>query len=101
MMAHADHVPGAPTRRARRPCDVKELVEELADLRLGVVYLCGMLPFFVLDRYRYPIVPILAILGGAAVGNAQRWWSTSPASVTATAIGSVGLNVVACTWGSQ
>jgi tetratricopeptide (TPR) repeat protein len=67
----------------------------------GLVYLCGMLPFFVLDRYRYPVVPILAILAGAAVGNLRRWWIASPVPAKATAVIVGGLTVAACSWPIQ
>jgi len=65
------------------------------------VYLCGMLPFFVLDRYRYPVVPILAILGGAAIGNVRRWWIASRVWAKIAAVGSAGLAIVGCSWPIQ
>jgi Flp pilus assembly protein TadD len=67
----------------------------------GLVYLCGMLPFFVLDRYRYPVVPILGILAGAAIGNARRWWITSPVRTKAAAVVVVAFTVAACNWPIQ
>ncbi len=64
----------------------------------GLAYLCGMLPFFVLDRYRYPVVPVLAILAGAAVGNVRRWWIVSAVPAKVAAVGVVGCTVAACNW---
>jgi Tfp pilus assembly protein PilF len=66
-----------------------------------LVYLCGMLPFFVLDRYRYPVVPLLAILGGAEVGNLRRWWADSLTNTKAAAFCVVGVILVACSWPIQ
>jgi Flp pilus assembly protein TadD len=67
----------------------------------ALVYLGGMLPFFVLDRYRYPVVPLLAILSGAAMGGVRRWWIASPVSTKAAAIAGVGLTIVASSWPVQ
>jgi tetratricopeptide (TPR) repeat protein len=65
------------------------------------VYLAGMLPFFVLDRYRYPVVPLLAICAGAGVGHLRRWWSAATVYEKAMGVAVLGIAVAACNWPIQ
>jgi tetratricopeptide (TPR) repeat protein len=44
---------------------------------VAALYLATVLPFFVLDRYRYPVVPVCLVFAGAAVALARRWWAQS------------------------
>ncbi|HEY7056985.1 MAG TPA: tetratricopeptide repeat protein [Vicinamibacterales bacterium] len=67
----------------------------------GLVYLGGMLPFYVLDRYRYPVVPLLAILAGAGMGGLRRWWTASAMNPKVAAVAVVGVTVAACGWPIQ
>jgi tetratricopeptide (TPR) repeat protein len=65
---------------------------------LAPMYMVSVALFYVLDRYRYPLVPFLTVFAGAAISEAPRWWRTSlPAERSGTLLGLATLAVV-CNW---
>jgi tetratricopeptide (TPR) repeat protein len=65
---------------------------------MGVVYTLSVALFYVLDRYRYPLVPFLAIFAGAAVSEAPGWWRTSPAAERTGIVLGLAVLAVVCNW---
>jgi tetratricopeptide (TPR) repeat protein len=62
---------------------------------LAGTYAVSVAMFYVLDRYRYPLVPLLAIFAGAAISEAPTWWRTTrPAHRTGTLLGLLTVAVV-------
>ena len=65
---------------------------------LGAAYTLSVVLFYVLDRYRYPLVPFLALFAGAAVSDAPAWWRRSRAGERGRAIAGLAAVAVACHW---
>ncbi len=62
------------------------------------VYSLGVALFFVLARYRYPLVPFLTLFAGAAIAQLPAWWrSTAVREKLSAAIGLL-LAIVVCNW---
>ncbi len=63
-----------------------------------VTYGVSVIAFFVLDRYRFPLVPLLCLLAGASLTAIKPWWSTSKA-LEKTGAGLFALaTAIACYW---
>lgn len=45
---------------------------------VAVVYFVSTALFYVLGRYRYPVVPVLAVFAGVAVASLPAWWRQTP-----------------------
>jgi tetratricopeptide (TPR) repeat protein len=65
---------------------------------LGVSYSLTVVLFYVLDRYRYPLVPLLAVFGGAAIAEAATWWRGSRAVERTRTLLAVCTFAVLCNW---
>jgi len=65
---------------------------------LAAAYTLTIALFYVLDRYRYPLVPFLALFAGAAIAGAVTWWRTSSPSDKRGGLLGVGLVAIACNW---
>ncbi|MGQ0733151.1 MAG: tetratricopeptide repeat protein [Acidobacteriota bacterium] len=44
---------------------------------MGAAYAASVVMFFVVARYRYPLVPIAMVFAGAALVEARHWWATA------------------------
>ena len=64
----------------------------------GVAYAASLVLFYVLDRYRYPLVPVLAAFAGAAVSEAPTWWRTSGAAERRGVLLGLATLTVVCNW---
>ena len=62
------------------------------------LFAVSVLTFFVLDRYRYPLVPVLALFAGAAVAECGRYWQQSSAQERAGVLGVLVAAVIVGTW---
>lgn len=58
----------------------------------------AVLGFFVLDRYRYPLVPAIVLFAGAGLGQAFRHWKDHDAGERAKTVLLVGIALVVCNW---
>ncbi len=65
---------------------------------MGAVYMVSVAVFYVLGRYRYPLVPLLVLFAGAAVIELPAWWRRSGRGERLAAVGLVGLAGVVCNW---
>jgi tetratricopeptide (TPR) repeat protein len=67
----------------------------------AALYLATVLPFYVLDRYRYPIAPLVLLFAGAAIGLSRNWWTHADArNRTAAAIIILSTGLL-CNWAIQ
>ncbi|MGH9383446.1 MAG: glycosyltransferase family 39 protein [Vicinamibacterales bacterium] len=67
------------------PLAVAGIVLTVADFRrlavlygIGLVFIGSVVLFFVLARYRYPVVPVVMLLAGAAIAGAGDAWRRRP-----------------------
>jgi tetratricopeptide (TPR) repeat protein len=65
---------------------------------LGATYAVSVALFYVLDRYRYPLVPFLTVFAGAAITEAPRWWRTSLAAERSGILLGLATLAVVCNW---
>jgi Flp pilus assembly protein TadD/4-amino-4-deoxy-L-arabinose transferase-like glycosyltransferase len=65
---------------------------------LTALYAASVVVFFVLDRYRYPLVPFLALFASAGVIGLPAWWRTSSWHVRTRALLAVGAVAAVCNW---
>jgi tetratricopeptide (TPR) repeat protein len=65
---------------------------------MGAAYALSVAAFFVLGRYRYPLVPVLALFAGAACGGLSGWLKRSDVRERFTAAALVTLVGVGCNW---
>jgi Flp pilus assembly protein TadD len=65
---------------------------------LGASYLLSVALFYVLDRYRYPLVPVLSLFAGVAVGDAVEWWRRSGPFEMTSAVAMLGVAALICNW---
>jgi tetratricopeptide (TPR) repeat protein len=65
---------------------------------LGAVYALSVALFYVLDRYRFPLAPFLAIFAGAAITQAPAWWRSSHAAERVRALLTVATVAVVANW---
>jgi Flp pilus assembly protein TadD len=63
---------------------------------MAAVYTLSVALFYVLGRYRYPLVPILALLAGAAVASLPSWWKRSATRDRWLAAGVATIGMVVC-----
>lgn len=68
---------------------------------MGLAYIASVVLFFVLARYRYPIVPFLIMFAGASVAGLPAWWRSSHAGDRAAAAIIVVSTAVLCNWPMQ
>ena len=61
-------------------------------------YLLSVAFFYVLDRYRYPLVPILCLFAGALVSNVVSWWRRTKALEKWSAFSFLGAVALICNW---
>jgi tetratricopeptide (TPR) repeat protein len=64
----------------------------------GAVFLMSVAIFYVLDRYRYPVVPVLTLFAGAALGDGVAWWRHSHARERSLALAVACAAALLCNW---
>jgi Flp pilus assembly protein TadD len=64
----------------------------------AAVYLMSVAAFYVLDRYRYPLVPVLTLFAGAALGDGVAWWRQALTRQRSLALAFAGLAALLCNW---
>ena len=62
------------------------------------VYSLSVALFYVFDRYRYPLVPVLVLFAGAGLAGFPAWWRRVSARERWRAGTVVGVVVVMCNW---
>lgn len=62
------------------------------------VFALSVVVFFVLDRYRYPLVPVLVLFAGAGLAGIGQHWRSHGGAERARTIGLVAAALVACNW---
>lgn len=62
---------------------------------LGIFGL-SVIAFYVMDRYRYPLVPVLMLFAGVGLGEAVSYWKTHPGSERVQAVLLFVLALVVC-----
>jgi len=67
----------------------------------SVIFAMSVLAFFVLDRYRYPLVPVLTLFAGVAIADAWPWWRKSQARERGATAILVAAAAIACNWPVQ
>jgi len=65
---------------------------------LVLIYAFSVALFYVLDRYRYPLVPLLCVFAAAAISSFVPWWSHASAREKGTAAAIVAMIAMACAW---
>lgn len=65
---------------------------------LPAVLAGGVLCFYVLDRYRYPLVPVLVLLAGAAGAGLGRYWRDNGPGERAKVLGLAAAAALICNW---
>jgi tetratricopeptide (TPR) repeat protein len=65
---------------------------------MAAVYAASVAVFYVLARYRYPLVALLMPFAGAALAALPAWWRGNRASEKWWAAGVLGVAVVVCHW---
>jgi len=62
------------------------------------VYTMAVAAFYVFDRYRFPLVPVLVVFAAAALTYGAAWWRSSPATARLRGAAIVVLAGIACNW---
>ncbi len=62
------------------------------------IYSVSVAVFFVLARYRYPLVPFLALFAGAAIAQLPAWWRSTAAREKLQAATVLLFTIIACNW---
>jgi tetratricopeptide (TPR) repeat protein len=62
------------------------------------IYSVSVAFFYVLARYRYPLVPLLALFAGAAIAGIGDWWRSTPARQRWLPAALFALVIVLCNW---
>jgi Flp pilus assembly protein TadD len=62
------------------------------------VYTAAVAAFYVFDRYRFPLVPLLVAFAAAALTNGVAWWRRSPATERLSGVAIAVAAAVACNW---
>jgi tetratricopeptide (TPR) repeat protein len=65
---------------------------------MGAVYTATIALFYVFARYRYPLVPFLAMFAGPALAGLAAWWRRSSARETLSAGAVTAGAIVLCYW---
>ena len=65
------------------------------------VYVLSVVLFYVLARYRYPLVPLLALFAGAGLIEIPAWWRRSGTGDRLRTAALVGVAFVVCNWPLQ
>lgn len=66
-----------------------------------LVYSVSTALFYVLDRYRYPLVPMLIPFAGAALSGLTAWWKGTALGERWSTMAVLAVVVVACNWPIQ
>jgi Flp pilus assembly protein TadD len=65
------------------------------------VFAASVIGFYVMDRYRYPLVPVLVLFAGVAVVEVAGYWTTHARRERAGAVLLFVAAVIACNWPLQ
>lgn len=65
------------------------------------LYSLSVAVFFVFARYRYPLVPLLALFAGAGLVGVPAWWRRAGGRERALTAAATAVLVVACNWPVQ
>jgi Flp pilus assembly protein TadD len=60
------------------------------------IYSAAVAVFYVIDRYRFPLVPVLVVFAAAALTDGRAWWRRSPAAARAWGVAIVVVAAVTC-----
>lgn len=77
----------------------RERLRELWILHgLAVTYFVSVAVFYVLARYRYPVVPVLVLFAGAAIEKGASWWKNGSTRERTSAVALVAVTAIFCNW---
>jgi len=62
------------------------------------VYTLAVAAFYVFDRYRFPLVPLLVVFAAAALTGGGAWWRRSPVTERLVGVAIAVVAAVACNW---
>jgi tetratricopeptide (TPR) repeat protein len=65
---------------------------------MAIAYAASVAAFYVMARYRYPLVPMLMPFAGVAVATLLSWWRASRTAERAGGVVIVAITLVACHW---
>ncbi len=65
---------------------------------MGAMYASSVVLFYILARYRYPLVPLLTIFAGAALTNLPAWWAQSNSRERLRTAILAAVVILACNW---
>jgi tetratricopeptide (TPR) repeat protein len=68
---------------------------------LGGVLAASVLVFYVMDRYRYPLVPVLVLFAGGGIAKAASSWRTRARSERWTSLAVLVAAIAVCNWPLQ